>query len=547
MTWRSHRNRTRIALLVIAVAALSISVESCNSANRAKEEPRDVVNQFVEALDSGSIGTAASLTSYPNGADTEMRRLFDGMRPGTATFDVTQFIPLDPAKAFFTMKVDWHLGAGADWDYRVQGTVRKLGTGWRVSWDPSVLMPGLGHSRTARLVRVPAKPQLVLDVHDKPLMQEYEVYDVRLDPKAARNPAAAAAALAAAIAPVAPAITEQRLLNELATARGASISAVRLRERDYESLKPKPQTIPGVTAVKRPRLLPVRKEIHSPVLDGLNEVWQHNRETAGGWMVQVVNTTGAVVQEPAVFPGMPTPPVKSTLDSAMQAAAQAAVEVAATPAEVVVLRPSNGAVVAVAQNDAADRQGPLALNGLYSAGGALDLFAGGAAGAKKVRLQDVATRELMTTINNLGIGVDLAIPGVHGITGAIPGMHLSEPIRMIAGGTGVQVTPFGMALAAATIERGTVPMPMISYWRPGSPDKPIGKIAPAVLDQLRAVMRESSAKDLGGSGIQGYAATAGDDQWFLGRRGDLAFAVHISHADVPGRAKSAALRLLGGA
>lgn len=519
---------------MIGVAAAVVSIGSCTGSNAPANAGESLVQHFTALLDKRDVDGAAELTSYPNAAKAEIQKLFDGMAPGTSDYHIAQFMDLDPTEAFFTIDAGWHFGAGEDWSYRVQGKARKLAVGWRISWDPEVLLPGLGHGHSVRHVKTYARPPHVLDIAGQPMLDQKTVNVVHLDPARTPNRDASADAVANAIVSVAPLITKDSLIHDLDGAHGQSITAVVLRDDDYAVLAPRLTAIPGVVVNPETELLSDDRRITSPIFGSLAQVWQEGQEATSGWAIQLVDSNGAVVSQLAGYQGPPGPDVKSTIDSRLQLAAENAAAEVGTAASIVAIQPSTGAVLAVAQNEYAESEGPVSLTGLYSVGDGLDLFAGGAAKSKKMRLQDVSTRDLMNTISSLGIGVDFDTPNVEEVTGVIPGTHLIEPIRLLAGGTGVQVSPFGMALAAATIARGVVPMPMVSFWRPATTSTSIPPLSKQTLARLRDMLRQSAARTevvAGVPGLIGFTANAGDDQWFIGTRGDLAFAVHVARVD----------------
>jgi len=100
----------------------------------------------------------------------------------------------------------------------------------------------------------------------------------------------------------------------------------------------------------------------------------------------------------------------------------------------------------------------------------------------------------------------------------------------------VLVTPFGMALAAATVAAGTTPTPHLIVGRPTTETGDHPPADPATLDGLRSMMRlvvtNGTAKDIDGIGeVYGKTGEAefdgGSHAWFAGYRGDLAFAALI--------------------
>lgn len=521
----------RVALALITTAAVVFTLVSCVFGDRSSSEAQALVQRFSELLDRRDVPGAAALTSYPNAAAASITQLFDGMAPGTVHYELSQLIELDTSAAFFTIDAAWRFGPGKDWSYRVQGNARKFAVGWRIAWNPAVLMPGLRNGRSARLVRTDAAPPRVRDIDGKPLMDEQTVDVVDFDAAAAPDRAASATAIARTLEPVAPLVTAASILRDVDVAHGSPSTVVTLREDDFAVLERRLVRIPGVVVHQQPKLITDDRRISSPILDAVRVVWQQGRDATAGWAVHVVSQ-GDTVGRLAGNQVRPGPDLTATLDQRLQLAAEAAVAGVGNAASVVAIRPSSGAVLAVAQNEAADTENSAAFATLYPAGRSLELFT---AAAKKQRQQDISIQDLQETLGRFGIGEHLVVPGSSTQTGRLARRQGPfEPVFNAHKSNPLQVSTFGMAVAAATIAGGTTVQPMITL------DKPAASDAPAVpgvtLDRVRAAQRESMAAPAVARvlrnlpGVVGYAASAGDDQWFIGSRGDLAFAVHLGDA-----------------
>jgi cell division protein FtsI/penicillin-binding protein 2 len=123
------------------------------------------------------------------------------------------------------------------------------------------------------------------------------------------------------------------------------------------------------------------------------------------------------------------------------------------------------------------------------------------------------------------------------VTGIVPAtVDITERTEDGFGQGKVLVTPFGMALTAATVAAGKTPTPHLIV---GSQTTETGAHPPAdpvILDGLRSMMRlvvtNGTAKDIDGTGeVYGKTGEAefegGSHAWFAGYRGDLAFAALI--------------------
>src|SRR5690606_29691566 len=209
----------------------------------------------------------------------------------------------------------------------------------------------LAGGRTVKLVRTYPEPApRVIDIVGESLMHEQVINLVKLDPARMPDPVFSTDALAKAIEPVAPLITGEYLREKLAESKGEPVLAVRLREGDFAILEPRMAPIPGVVMEKSPELISSDRRVWSPMLDALRNVWKESQEQHSGWGVQIYEPDGEFVRQVAGHQGPPGPPIIATMDQRLQRAAEDAVVSVGTPASIVAIQPSNGAVVAVAQN-----------------------------------------------------------------------------------------------------------------------------------------------------------------------------------------------------
>ncbi|WP_280274096.1 NTF2-like N-terminal transpeptidase domain-containing protein [Nocardia wallacei] len=547
--WGSRRFRVRGAAALAGAVALVVALGSCGLDDKP-DSPQAIVEKFTQLLDDRDAESAAQLTSYPNGAEAALQKLFDGLNPGKPDYEVAQYIGLDGDSGMFNLKADWNFGPGKDWTYDLQGTIRKLAIGWRISWEPNVVAPQLDSQRSIKLVRTDAPAPKVNDNAGNTLMTEQVINVVKLDPAKTSDPVASTNALADAIAPVAPLITGPSLMQQLATAQGKPVVAVQLREDDFAILEPRMAPIPGVVMEKEPRLIVTDRRIFSPLTDAFRKVWQENRDNHAGWGVKLFEADGRAVTQLAGQQGPAGPDIASTLDQRLQRAAEDAVVSAGTAASIVAVQPSTGAVVAAAQNTYASEQGPVAFTGAYPAGGMIELFKQAAAIAKKKAPQDVSVQDAAEVAATLGVGIGFKVPGLEQTTGRLPiGGRGVEQVRQ-GGADPILASPFGMAIAASTIARGSVAPPMIEIGRPATTEAELSPLPDPVLQQLRRMLTDDAA---GGpelaalrryAGVTAYAATAGTSGWLLANMGDLAFAIHIDNVDSGDATSRMAARML---
>ncbi|MFI9534226.1 penicillin-binding transpeptidase domain-containing protein [Nocardia fusca] len=573
--------------LVVLVAALGLALAGCSS---APPEPDTVAERFTEALNSDDVGAAAALTDDPARAGETLGSLYDGLGK-EATFAVAEV-----HEDTFTLEATWKLGAegGKEWKYTTTGTAGETDDGWKVHWNPATVAPGLD-SGPLSYAPVYPKPARVLDAAGGELMAEQVVTLVQL------APGADTAAAAALLAPLAPGITPASLDAELAAAQGKPVTAISLREADIAPVRDALTAVRGVTLAPQTRLLTTDKAISTPTLSGLSELWQQQADDAAGWAVRAQTADGTV--RIAGADPRATTDIRSTIDIGLQRAAETALDPIGTPAAIVAVRPSTGEILAVGQNAAADGAGTIALTGLYPPGStfktvtaAAVLDAGRATPDTVLPCPGVADIEgrripnddsfdlgqvplhtafahscnttmaglavtlppdaLRTAAERLGLGVDYVTPGLTTVTGSVPvAQSPAERVEASIGQGQVTASPFGMALVAASVARGTTPAPVLVTGSPGVPDRTPQPLPAAVTGDLKTMMRETVTAGtatrladipglLGKTGTAEYGDNSSAHGWFIGIQDDLAFAVFVADAGSSGPAVEAAGRML---
>ncbi|NMD60198.1 UNVERIFIED_ORG: MecA-like transpeptidase family protein [Nocardia globerula] len=563
---------------VIGVAAAS-SIVACSS---GPDQPRSVAEQFATALTDDDVSAAANLTTDPAAASTAITAMIDGLGKDEGTFTVSEAEQSGDDAGTFTLDAAWNFGEGQDWTYSTHGNASASGDQWLIEWDPALLAPDLRASTTLRYTPTTGAPPSVLDSAGQPVMEQQVVTLVNLEPTVD------AAAVAALISPIAPTITADSLRSDLAAAAGKPITAITLRAEDLAPIEDRLASLPGVTLAPQARLLSVDKALTSPTFTGLSDLWREGQDKSAGWAVQMVKENGSATTI-AGQDGPVAPNIATTIDRNLQLGAENALAGVTQPAVIVALQPSSGAVLAVAQNSAADAQGPIALTGLYPPGSTFKTVTTSAAlqagvatpdtilpcpGTENVEgrqipnddefdlgsvpLHTAFAHSCNTTMARLavglpadalhnaglqfGLGVDYVTPGLTTVTGNVPDANTpAERVESAIGQGTVTATPFGMALVAASIAHGETPTPMLVKGQPGVADQTAAPTPAVVTEQLRTMMRETvtggTATTLADiDGLLGKTGTAEVDGgpahgWFVGIKGDLAFVVFIAGAD----------------
>lgn len=490
------------AAAVIGVGTVVVFSGGGSSATEADAPPSlspgAVAQQFMSALATGDNTAAAGATDSSQAAIPMLQKSRSGM--GTAEYHARLggTPPFDPDATSLTIPADvtWSLPDGTPWKYPISVGMRRTGSDWKVHWTPDVLHPQL---------------------HDG-----------------------------------------QWLAYEPVSGDGA------LLDRNGQPLG----AAPGYAAAVLPG---VRTEIG-------------NLNGTAGWRVAIIDVNGApavTLQEKAAIVAKSA---TVTLDKAVQDAAQGAVDQVPQQAAIVTLDTQSGEILAVAQNAAAT--GPIALAYKFEPGSTFKVVTAAAAlenggvgidtpvecpgvatiGTRTipnegrfelgtVPLRQAFARSCNTTFGQLaadlpasalpaaakqfGIGVDFTVAGITTNTGSVPTpASVAERVEAGIGQGKVQTTPFGMALAAATVATGKMPMPRMIREIDTTTDGTGSALPSGVAQKLRPMMREvvtgGTAQELNRFGaVHGKTGTAefGDASsahgWFMGYRDNLAFAVLV--------------------
>jgi hypothetical protein len=562
-----HIGRRTVTL--VTAASLTLGVVGCAT---GPDQPDTVAEEFAAALDTGDAASAAALTTDPAAAQEAISDLFEGLGNDDPTVTVAGIGDGDT----FDLDVSWNFGEGKDWSYRTTGSALEDTAeesddddGWRVRWDPTVLAPELSAGTSLRYTPTTGTPPTIFDSSGQPLMSEQIVTLVNLDSSA--DPAAVAPLLASA----APTITADFLAADLEKSAGAPVTAVALREVDLAPIEERLAALPGVTLAPQPRLLTVNRDLSSPVWSGLDEMWHENQTATAGWAVQSVAMDGTVRSIAGVDP-TEAPDLYTTIDPDLQARAEATLASFDRPAVIVGIDADNGAVRTVAQNAAADLEGPVALTGLYPPGSTFKVVTTSAAlqaglaepdtvlpcpgvatigdrtipndesfDLGEVPLHAAFANSCNTTMAGLavdmpptaltdaalqfGLGVDYITPGLVTVTGSVPPME-SEAAR-VEGAIGqgqVTASPFGMALVAASVAGGKTPLPTIVEGQPATADQEVAPAPADTLAALRTMMRETVT--------DGTASALSDFPELIGKTGTAEYGGNNGAADNVGGA-----------
>lgn len=551
--------------------------------------PEDTATAFLAAWSAGDDARAASLTDDPARAGELLAVTRKALAPESLAATVGQ-VRTSTDEATAAVDVTWQLGPQRSWKYLGELELRPAPDteeGWRVHWAPTVVHPDLAAGQRLALRTEAPSPAPVVDRGGAPLLAATSVVTVLLDRRATGDLPAVTGALATALSPLDPQITQESITDGAArTPDGQAYPVAVLRETDYAGVKNDIHALPGVRFTTSERLLAPDADFGRQVLTGVRDEAIEQLQGVPGWSVMIVDGSGSTVRTLAEQAPQSGSTVAVGMDRAMQAAAEDAVEPVVQQAMLVAVSVSTGELLAVAQNPAADAEGPLALTGRYPPGSTFKVATATAAMAEDgvtVDTQvpcpattviggrvvpnagrfDLGTVPLLTAFARscnttfaqlavqlepgalpaaalrLGLGADYSVPGIVTITGSVPAS--TEEVLRAENGFGqgqVLASPLGVALAAAVVARGGPVVPQLIRDRPTQVLVPATAPDPAALGQLRSMMRavvtDGTATALAGLGeVYGKTGTAeftADGRahgWFMGYRGDVALAVLV--------------------
>jgi cell division protein FtsI/penicillin-binding protein 2 len=602
---------------LVALLALLTAVAGCRLFGG--DGPEEAVRAFAAAWSAGDDAGAARLTDDPAAATALLTSTRAALSPAGLSVQVGQVrAASDTATA--SLDVRWDLGQGRVWSYLGEAglhrSARSDGPAWTVAWAPAVVHPRLAARQRLVLSSADAEPAPVVDRAGVPLLTATPVVSVLLDRLQTGDLPTVTGALATALSPLEPSITAHTITDGAArTPDGRAYTVAVLRETDYLTVKNAIHDLPGVRFTTSDRLLAPDAGFARQVLPLVRTTFAPQLDGVPGWSVAVVDAGGGTVATLAEEAPKPGSTAAVTLDRAIQAAAEDAVEPLTQQAMLVAIQPSTGNLLAIAQNAAADPAGALALTGRFPPGSTFKIVTALAAveqaglrvdtpvacpaetviggrpvpNAGRFDLGTVPLRTafarscnttfatigtglapdgLTTAARQLGLGADFAVPALTTITGAVPAAP--DPVQRAENAFGqgqVLASPLGMALVAATVAQGAPVVPQLVAGRPTQVLAAATAPDPAALEQVRTMMRavvtEGTATALNRPGpngpgpnrageVRGKTGTAeitNDGSrahgWFVGYRGDLAFAVLVVDGGSSEPAVAVAGRFLG--
>ncbi|MEW1919079.1 penicillin-binding transpeptidase domain-containing protein [Pseudarthrobacter oxydans] len=365
--------------LSVAVAALILgtSLVACDDGRSGAET---AAQQFATAVSGLDVAGVAFDGKDAAAANDQLRGVFkalDPQKPAVEAGDIT----LDGDKASAPLNYTWKFG-DAEWKYTVPANFKKSGDKWLTVWDPATLAPGLADSEI--LTKGAQSPQRadILGAGDVPLVTYRPVVNVGIDkPQLGTADPTDAATRLAALVGVDPAGYVQQVK---ASGAEAFVSAITLREEGRTITNEQIAAIPGARAIPASVPLAPSRTFARAVLGTVGEATAEQIEASEGALsagdvtgigglqqqydeqlrgtdavvirAQRADLTREQIQSAATDPRRvlfevapePGTPLKTTIDPTLQALAETTLEDVGPASAIVALRPSSGAVLAVA-------------------------------------------------------------------------------------------------------------------------------------------------------------------------------------------------------
>ncbi|KLO29182.1 penicillin-binding transpeptidase domain-containing protein [Mycobacterium haemophilum] len=574
-----------VSVVSVAAGLLLVAVIAVSGCTPRPDGPGPAAEKFFGALAIGDTATAAQLSDNPNEAREALNAAWAGLQAGHLD---AQLLSARYAEDTGTIayRFTWHLPKNRTWSYDGQLKMARDEGRWQVRWTTTGLHPKLGEHQTFALRADPPRRASVNELGGSDVLVPGYLHHYALDATAAgRALIGTARAVVEALHPFDDTLNDPQLLAEKASSVTEPLSLVTLSPDDHDKVAPAIARLPGVVVIPQAEMLPTDPHFAPAVISEVKKAVSDDLDGQPGWRVVSVNQNGVDVAVLHEVEPSPASSVSITLDRAVQNAAQHAVDSRGGKAMIVVLKPSTGQILAVAQSPGANADGPLATTGLFPPGSTFKMVTAGAAIDRDMATPNtmlgcpgrldighrtipnyggfdlgvvplsrafasscnttfaelssrMPPRGLTQAANQYGIGLDYQVDGIATVTGSVPPtVDLAERTEDGFGQGRVLVSPFGMALAAATVAAGKTPVPQLIAGRPTRVEGTSTPIAPKVIDSLRPMMRlvvtNGTAKEIAGCcgavfGKTGEAEFAGGSHsWFAGYRGDLAFAALI--------------------
>lgn len=587
-----------VAALAVAGAVVFWLVRGESGGDAAREHVQEFLDAWpLDVTDEDTENPAARLTDDPEAAASLMASVNRNLQARARSVgDLSDSSPVgDGEDRQVTYTTVYHLGEGLpEWRYESTVVVTPGGDDWLIRWEPTVIHPELADGQT--LVRTVRQPErgAILAAGGEELAAVGRVWNVTIWPAMLEDPERAYQA----IDDLDVGIDVEALQARVEEADpDQAVPVVTLRDAVYEEHR---DTLNGVAGLQfgedsRPLAHHARSVIggvdpeSGEGSSGLQGRYQD--QLSGTPMTSVViadRESGSAVETLVEGEGgIDGVPVRTTIDLAVQQAAEAALAGQEQGGSIAVVRPSTGEVLALADSPHGHAR---SAEGQYAPGSGFKVVTAAAlleqgTGADDVlgcpkyatvdgrqfhnqnefelgpattlheafirscntafieHRAELAGGQLAATAEAFGVGGDWDA-GLATFDGRVPEPEGdTELAASLIGQARVQTSPLGMAAVAATVAAGEFHQPVLVPDAVQERYQPSATLSGSTVEQLRAMMRatvtEGTATALDGVPGTAHAKTGtaefgtGEDgelsthAWMIGYLGDsdIAFAV----------------------
>ncbi|MGF6880848.1 cell division protein FtsI/penicillin-binding protein 2 [Nocardia sp. GAS34] len=575
--WYRTNGRVRHRMLIVlAAAVVGAATGACGG---GPQGPVVAADDFVTALARHDVGSAAGMTNQPDRARAALAAAWDNLGAQQMSAHTgSAHISGDTATVNYTY--EWHLARGRVWTYSGELPMGRTDGRWQVRWMASDIHPRLGDTQTMALRETPAPRARVNERSGTDVLIPGVVHRITLTLADATDQQYTVNTLSSVLTRFDDTLTPAAILAAARQAGGTDTVA-QLTDWEFDQIGDALLGLPGVTMAKEWDMVPTDRNFAPDLITQVRKTVIDEVDGKSGWDVVTVNANGVDTDILKEVAPQPAPSFALSLDRDVQNAAQRAVDGRTEKAMMVVVQPSTGAVLAVAQNKQADSDGPVATSGLYPPGSTFKTVTAAAAMSAGIAEPDstvpcpsrivigqrtipnydefslgdtsmavayarscntafakIASRlpgdALTTAAAKFGVGPDYTIAGLPTASGSVPPTG-DQTLRTENGiGQGrVLASPFAMALVAATVAHGSTPVPYLLSGHPttvaGAGSAPAPKIIVGLRQMMRKVVLDGTADRIADQGeVYGKTGEAevegGSHSWFIGYRGDMAWA-----------------------
>ncbi len=614
-----HRIRHRAIAAVATLALVTSGLAGCS-----KEGPDSTVDAFLAGWRGGDLSKVGFVAADGSkiGAEQVFKQLQE-LSGDLAKQSLVLSTVGEPDEtgdiASSAIKLDWTLPGGVPWSY--QSTVRltkQNSDGWRVVFEPAIVQSNLNAGDALRIRRVAPTRASILDGAGKPLVTKRPVVTVGVTPAGITDLPKLQAGLTKAFKKIGVTVDMADLADRIEEAeKEAFLDLITLRQPDYAKIRDELQALDGTrfndaqrdlapTRAFARALLGTADEATRDDIDanpqvvargdvvghgGLQEQYDPRlRGTAGISVVISQVAADDTVTDAQVFSTKPVDgkPLRTTLDPAVQSAADAALASEKKPSSLVAIRVSDGSVLAVANgpdggtvNTALTGQVPpgstfkavsaygLLEQKLVTANTVVPCPKNATVDGRPFRNSDgevlgrvtfrtdfaescntafvglapkLGAAGLQKSATSLGLGGKWDL-GVGAFSGKVSAADTPTELAAATFGQGTTVvSPLAMASVAAAIARGQFKQPKLMIDpAPQQPAADGAPLDPVATQALQAMMREvvtrgtgTALRNVPGKPVAGKTGTAEFDEsqtathsWFIGYQGDVAFAAMV--------------------